>query len=272
MLLSSSLGVKRDHITSSDIVYASRLDSKKSSTPNEVTESKAASGDYALKLTQEQIHKLSKAIVIQVKRRGPFPSVSAFLNRTLELDTHLRNKKVNENNSSSPYKDVRHSGALQEAIDQTKQINKALDSKKDINPEEFVDNVQIYPGVKSLRKSANSHLPGYLKQSDILRQIDPTITVRGDTFIIRTVGISKNKQGEIIAKAACEAIVQRHLEYIDSTQTTETPPYEITHDDTGIPTLEWKLTPLNRHYGRKFRIVSFQWLSSSEIARMHIKE
>ncbi|OYV04751.1 MAG: hypothetical protein CFE26_15215 [Verrucomicrobiales bacterium VVV1] len=78
------------------------------------------------------------------------------------------------------------------------------------------------------------------------------ITVRGDTFIIRTYGDSRDGSDKIQARAWCEAVVQRTPEYVDP---------------SNPPEAAASLTPVNTTFGRKFSIVSFRWLSQTEISK-----
>ena len=57
-------------------------------------------------------------------------------------------------------------------------------------------------------------MPGYITQASILRPLCPILAARSDTFIIRAYGDLKIN-GDIKAKAWCEAIVQRRIDLID---------------------------------------------------------
>ena len=48
-----------------------------------------------------------------------------------------------------------------------------------------------------------------------MRQFAEQITPRGDTFVIRAYGDSIDAQGRVVARAWCEAIVQRSPDYVD---------------------------------------------------------
>jgi hypothetical protein len=91
---------------------------------------------------------------------------------------------------------------------------------------------------------------GFLSQGALLTALGSQITVRGDTFLIRTYGDSRDAGGTLQAKAWCEAVVQRTPEYVDPAN----PPEAFA-----------SLTPANKAFGRKFNIVSFRWLSPNEI-------
>jgi hypothetical protein len=94
-------------------------------------------------------------------------------------------------------------------------------------------------------------IPGWLTQADVLQVIGSSISPRSDTFRIRSYGEALDPAGNPIAKAYCEAVVQRTPDYIDPTNN---------------PTVRGPaLTPLNRLYGRQFKIVSFRWLTAQEI-------
>ena len=193
-------------------------------------------------LSESDIEELAEKIVVQVKKRGPFLSMSDFVNRRLVKDeTGLM-------------------GALQAAIDDT-QINEAFRDSHGIDrsaigswgvsgPEfNISDGSQLTQEHKADSKLAG--LPGYLTQADLLQSIGGTLTARSDCFMIRTYGEVKNAQGIVVAKAWCEAIVQRTPEPIN--------PVSKTHR------LNPKIDTDKPDFGRKFRIVSFRWLSKDEI-------
>ena len=95
-------------------------------------------------------------------------------------------------------------------------------------------------------------IPGWLTQADVLQVIGPSLSARSDTFRIRTYGESLDPvTGEVLARARCEAIVQRVPQYIDPS-----------NPDT-LRTEE--LNEINQKFGRRFRMVSFRWLSSDEV-------
>ena len=91
---------------------------------------------------------------------------------------------------------------------------------------------------------------GFLSQGALLTAFGSQITVRGDTFLIRTYGDSRDAAGNLQAKAWCEAVVQRTPEFVDP---------------TNPPEASASLSEVNTAFGRKFNIVSFRWLSSNEI-------
>ena len=118
-----------------------------------------------------------------------------------------------------------------------------------------------YPNPKAAKGSRLAGIPGYVMQSDILQGIGSSLTVRGDTFLIRAYGESLSTGGKVAAFAYCEAIVQRQPEYIDSTDPAE----KYLRQLDGSPKSTLDLTTLNKTFGRQFRIISFRWLSPNEI-------
>lgn len=94
-------------------------------------------------------------------------------------------------------------------------------------------------------------LPGWIRQADILRPIAPILTARDDTFTIRAYGDSRDKSGKIKARSVCEATVTRDREYVDSSDAA----------DTAVE----PVSAVNLRFGRRFKVISFRWLSPAEI-------
>ena len=89
-----------------------------------------------------------------------------------------------------------------------------------------------------------------ITQADLLNRLAPSLTVRGDTFRIRAYGEVADIRGQT-TKAWCEAVVQRQRDFVD---------------DTDIPTtIDSSLSTTNQAFGRRFKIVSFRWLSADEV-------
>ena len=80
-----------------------------------------------------------------------------------------------------------------------------------------------------------------------MRPLAPYISPRSDTFTIRTYG-DVVKNGKVVSKAWCEAIVQRKIDLID-TKNIEL----------------WDTPAKNEDLNRRFEIVSFRWLNEDEI-------
>lgn len=93
---------------------------------------------------------------------------------------------------------------------------------------------------------------GFLTQADILSVLGNTATARSDTFTVRAYGESRNSAGQVLASTFCEAVVQRFPEWLDRADRVEDKPSELQ-------------SPVNQRFGRRFRVVSFRWLSENEV-------
>jgi hypothetical protein len=86
----------------------------------------------------------------------------------------------------------------------------------------------------------------------LLQALAPILQVRSDTFKIRTCGETLDANGKVIARAWCEAVVQRRADYLDTRDLSHLAPTDLTQE-------------INRRYGRRYHMVSFRWLSPGEI-------
>lgn len=176
------------------------------------------------RLTADQIKTLAGKVVDEVKARGPFQSVAEFVNRRLYDDGGTGN-----------------AGALQAAIEASG-INTDFGVAAPKNHDELT-------GTPTGNTSDGA--PSQITQGDILNRLAPSITVRGDTFRVRTYGDARDASGQVTAAAWCEAVVQRGHDFVDDTQPATT--------------VVANLNTTNQIFGRRFNIVSFRWLSESEI-------
>lgn len=148
-------------------------------------------------------------------------------------------------------------GALQTAIENAG-LNDAFKNHLLLNEFSGYNNPQASGG------SQQTASPGYLVQSDLLSGIGNALTVRDDTFTIRAYGQISDPSGtKIESRAWCEAVVQRSIEYVDPANEPEVPSLRV-NPSTGALT-EGGLTATNKAFGRKFRILSFRWLSPDEV-------
>lgn len=101
----------------------------------------------------------------------------------------------------------------------------------------------------------------WLTQADVMTALAPVLFARSDTFTIRAYGEAVNPATNTTeGRAWCEALVQRVPEYFD--------PPKGEGDLTGDPAevLPENLTsPLNLANGRRFRILSFRWLTQPDL-------
>jgi hypothetical protein len=200
--------------------------------------------------TDAQISALASEIVSQVKLRGPFMSISDFVNR-----------RVGNSNASAIY-----TGALQAAINVVEEAGQINSSAKaaslGVTPE-YPTNFYPDAGPVNARKTTTG-IATSISQADLLLALAPRLTARSDTFRIRAYGEIRSRVGsEVTSTAVCEAVVQRLPEYVDSTDEAWDDPFTGMTDDP-IAT-KATLTALNQRFGRQFKIVQFRWLSNDEI-------
>jgi hypothetical protein len=195
------------------------------------------------KLTPTEIEGLAKAMVEEVKSRGPFLSMADFVNRRPSTDRQLALR-----------------GPLQAALDKT--VNKQIfDTASRLGV--FTANVG-YEFLEAAQLPKCMNTSAHVQQADMLTAIGPQLTVRSDTFRIRTYGEAQDKNGKVIAKAWCEAVVQRVPNYVDPAD----PPHAA---DAPDPDPEPRMVPLlssqaNKQFGRRIDMISFRWLHESEIS------
>ena len=184
-------------------------------------------------LSEVELTKLATEIVKQVRLRGPFLSMSDFVNR-----------------QPGPAGETSLKGALQAGID-----------KAGINSNSGIAGFDISANEVSSQKLSNPDAatgpsaqgaPGYLTQADLLSVMGNAVTVRSDTFVIRSYGDARDSSGNVTATAWCEAVVQRMPEYVDSADLAEVRPVDLK-------------SAMNRTFGRRFEIISFRWLSPNEV-------
>jgi hypothetical protein len=196
-------------------------------------------------LTETQLQTLAEKIVAEVRARGPFLSMSEFVNRQI-----------------GPSGPRTLSGALESAIAKA-EINEKANA---VFPNTFLNQVPIgatdvsdpklyvYKTPEATTGNPAAGAPGWLTQGDLLRILEPSATVRGDTFVIRSYGEAQDPSGKVTARAYAEAVVQRVPEYVDP---TNRPSINVATDPAA--------TAANQKYGRRFHVVSFRWMSKDEI-------
>ena len=188
-------------------------------------------------LEEEELDALAAAIVEQVRERGPFRSFAAFVNR--------------DPDSKNP--DHQRKGALQAAIDEALNSNlpaAAGEPAEGPTGPRLVRLNVIDPDYPENQAAGN---PGHLMQADLLQSLGPILAPRSDCFRIRAVGEALDPTGtRVIARAVCEATVQRVADFLDPADPPHLSAAELT-------------SPLNQRFGRRFRLTSFRWLTPEEV-------
>ena len=190
------------------------------------------------------IEALAQEIVNQVRQRGPFLSLSEFVNRQLSQDTNLA-----------------LAGTIQRALDVLAVGSSGTNPYQTLQNWPGATEIQTVPPGNNQYKfpgaafgSTNFGLPGWARQADLLRPLAPIITARDDSFIIRAYGDSRSPSGQVEARAWCELVVQRRAAMIDG------------NDSSQLSTASTQLTSLaNQRFGRRYDLVSFRWLSEDEV-------
>jgi len=188
-------------------------------------------------LDRGEIRKLAEAIVAEVRQRGPFLSLSDFVNRRLKDDETGR------------------MGALEAALTKSG-INAGfngtypLNNRGELPDYRHMDNIKDPTRLEQTSKPASSAWGalGFLTQADLLQSLGPVLTARSDTFVVRSYGNALDPEGKVIAEAWCEAVVQRT-------------PEPLVPDKSGIN----PDTTLPIDFGRRFEVKRFRWLHRDEI-------
>ena len=184
-------------------------------------------------LTDEQIHELAQHVVDEIRERGPFLSLAEFVNRQPQSDDDKALK-----------------GMLQAAIDETGSINGSFAADSKINAvADMAPDGYAFP--EALAGMSATGAPGYLTQGDILSAVGSVVSVRSDTFRIRGYGEALDKDDNILARAWCEAVVQRMPEFVDS--------QDLPSEDIA------DVADVNKRFGRRFIVTGFRWLSQDEV-------
>ncbi|MDO5449946.1 MAG: hypothetical protein Q4F30_03545 [Akkermansia sp.] len=209
-----------------------------SSQLRKMSNSMASAWGEVRKLDESSIARLAEEMVKQVRKRGPFLSMSDFINRRLDSEGGEEALK----------------GALQAAIDAT-DINAEFNEVMLSSP----DAGKLFKFPKADEGSMHTAAPGYLIQSDVLASLGNILTVRDDTFTVRAYGCVRAADKRVLAQAWCEATVQRTIDYVSPVNAPSVAEYK------SDGTRDKGLTEVNRRLGRKMRVVAFKWLDAWDI-------
>jgi hypothetical protein len=199
-------------------------------------------------ISENELNVLATKIVEQIRLRGPFLSMSEFVNRQI-----------------GPLSPLSLSGALEQAIADSG-INSSFlfDHVTPLTLSSFDDPsppaLPLY-GYKTKAATIGNPAagaPGWVSQGDLLRILEPAATVRSDTFVIRVCGQAQDASGSVTARAYAEAVVQRTPEYLD-------PVDRPSLNASGRPGFAAVTKSVNLTFGRRMNLLSFRWLSNNEI-------
>ncbi|MGJ8650353.1 MAG: hypothetical protein ACSHX4_08330 [Opitutaceae bacterium] len=199
------------------------------------------------RFTNGQIEALAREIVVEIKKRGPFLSLSEFFNRQLSSNA-----------------DLAHAGAVESALlelsDSVGSENPYTDLKNtfpnaDVSTDDALGNALNYPFPEAAEGSPAYGFPGWTRQADVLRPVSGILSARDDTFIIRAYGDVRDPlTNEVVSQSWCEAVVQRKADYVDSSD-----------DKYALPSNGTLNSEDNKRFGRRFEIVDFRWLDEDEV-------
>jgi hypothetical protein len=207
--------------------------------PNNESANFADDPDYAYwqgprDLAPDELDRLARAIVRQVRLRGPFQSLGEFFNRRL-----------------GPPGPLTLAGALQAAIDEAG-LNPGDAAAGPIIGDDPANALRYHPEGRAAAAGHSAQgAPGYLTQADLLAALGNAAAVRSDTFRVRAYGDLRDPGGRPRARAWCEAVVQRLPDFIDPGDPPESAPGDLQ-------------AQANRTFGRRFAVVSFRWLAAGE--------
>jgi hypothetical protein len=190
--------------------------------------------------TREEIRRLAEEIVREIRTRGPFIGLSDFVNRRLKND------------------ETGTKGTLQAAIDRSG-LNSKFYDRWPLENSASLPNYQHKDNIEDPTRLEQSLKPdttawgalGFLTQADLLQFLAPALSGRSDTFKIRAYGEDLDASGKVVARAWCEAVVQRTPEFVN-------------RDDNLIEGPS-TLKVVNKFFGRRFQIISFRWLDPKEV-------
>jgi len=259
--LSGLRTIDRNGIVAGEDTIISRLRNPVGAATTDDAEAGAVGGWLGgRRVTDDEISLLASNIVREVKLRGPFVSLSDFVNRRLTdktdeislrgaLEAAIMSSGLNTNFNQAPY--------LTTKVEQS-----------DNNHPDFK------PDVDKQAESKAWGIPGFITQADLIAPFAPAMTVRGDVFVIRSYGEARDVAGHVTAVAYLEACVERGAEYVKSMPVkAEALAYDSNRATDPALKLDYvtgelirgNLSEVNQKYGRKLSIKSMRWLSLNEI-------
>ncbi len=283
-----SLKHPADAAVSNDAMFPRSLDQ---TSPSKIPPTGTGDDSFSgyRRLTDAQLDTLADEITKQVRLRGPFVSLAEFINRAivplatnkdrgrsgaLQSALDLSGANISPDGSKSAFSFATQDDKLSLQNDGAGPLADMTGTRatplpnndpdpvwavqsRDLNPGAvasiYADRQMISdPTLRPEQGFRSTGIPGWVTQADVLQAIGPVITTRSDTFRVRAYGESLDSSGKVIAKAYCEAVVQRTPSYVDAKNNVAS--------DRGAA-----LNATNQTYGRQFKIVSFRWLSPNEI-------
>lgn len=220
-------------------------------------------------LNEAEMATLAEEIVKEVKLRGPFVSLSDFVNRRLAA------KPVDFQKSSPMMCGTIEAAITRSGLNEKYEVAPFLTTTtvtNDYNRDDAIERWKLDVDKQPTSKAWG--IPGFLTQGDILEPMAPAMSVRGDSFIIRCYGESRDESGAIVAKAYLEAVVMRSADYVQAAAMVGPAAGSMLNKATATSLMvdrstgelkEGELSSINQKFGREFVIQSFRWLSTNEV-------
>ena len=191
-------------------------------------------------LDSAELDSLAEEIVKQVRQRGPFLSLSEFVNRKLVA-------APDSEGLMGPLQQAINDAGLNDDYDIGLTVDKGAGNSATAGRHDVF-----------LEPEAGTGNPygagaGYLMQGDILNSLGPFMSVKSNTFTIRSYGEVEDPISGNTVTAYFEAVVQQVPDFIDDTN-----PADTALDDPNI-------RAVNLTFGRRFEIVSLRELTAEEI-------
>ena len=217
-------------------------------------------------LTDAQLDLMATEIVRQVQLRGPFLSLSEFVNRRLASPDGTDSDPTITGAIGMALRALERTSGMHpssRALALGKPVVRAADFPAGLLPRlslgQWNSPTGDYSHPKAAEGNSNFGMPAWPRQADVLNTLAPVIAVRDDTFVVRAFGSAPTGRGSS-ARAWCEAVYQRLPEYIDPSVPPHEPPLgEVT------PPVGSLSRATNVVLGRRLRMVSFRWLTPSEL-------
>jgi len=213
---------------------------------------------YTPAALKDLVNELARTVVAEVRTRGPFLSVGDFVNRRLVTAASANSATGIRGTLQAAIDSMGASAVTTAAVNTQTWTNTGAPLGSGDKPVTTWDTDHFLGAPSASSTSQNSTrfaaAPKFLTQADLLSLLGPALAVRGDTFLIRTYGETRNAvTGNVEGRAWCEAVVQRLPDYINaSADSAETAPTALTNAQ-------------NQTFGRRYQIVSLRWLSPSDI-------
>ena len=203
--------------------------------PSDNTDIQNNQGSGYRVLDADELEALAVAVVEQVKQRGPFLSLADFVNRELSNGVE---------GLMGPLQQAINDAGLNDDYQQGLTVDKGGSV---VSPNQH----DIFLDPEAGTGNSYGAGPGYLLQGDILNSLGPFLTVKSNTFVIRTCGESSDPITGQTSQVFLEAVVQQVPDFVD--------------DSNPANTAIDALNATNTQFGRQFKVVHLRRLNPDQI-------